>query len=236
MLEIKNISKSFGNKAVLENISFKIKKGQIAALLGENGAGKSTLLRILSGYFEADAGVVQFDDTALAENRCDFLQKIGYVQEISALYGDMRVYDFLRFAADLRQAKAVDSAKIIGEAIKALQLEQVLIQKNETLSKGFKKRVELAAVLAAKPEVMLLDEPTEGLDPNQKSIIRQIIKQYAKQHIVLISTHTLEDVEALANKVLLLHKGKLLFDGNLAAFKNHANNDLSASFRKITAD
>ena len=208
MLEIKNISKSFGNKLVLDDVSFRIKKKQVAALLGENGAGKSTLLRILSGYFEADKGSIKFDDVCIHENRRAFLQKIGYVQEISALYGDMRVYDFLHFAADLRQTEKTDTQKIIETVIKALQLEQVLTQKNETLSKGFKKRVELAAVLTAKPDIMLLDEPTEGLDPNQKIIIRQIIRQYAKQNIVLISTHTLEDVDALANKVLLLHKGK----------------------------
>ena len=236
MLKIENVSKSFGAKQALTEVSFKVKKGQVAALLGENGAGKSTLLRILSGFFEADSGEVWLDEVSINENRVDFLQKVGYVQEISALYGEMTVYDFLCFAAGIRQLEAETVAAKIKETVDLLQLKEVLMQKNETLSKGFKKRTELAAVLLAEPEVLLLDEPTEGLDPNQKATIRQIIKKYAKQHIVLISTHTLEDVEALANVVLLLHKGHLQYDGDLKTFKKNAKNDLLASFQRATAD
>ena len=236
MLKIENISKSFGEKQALADISFKVKKGEIAALLGENGAGKSTLLRILSGFFEADDGKVAVDDTDLSVNRVKFLQNVGYVQEISALYGDMSVYDFLCFVANLRGLAPSEIMNVVKESVELLQLNSVLNQKNETLSKGFKKRVELAAVLLAKPEILLLDEPTEGLDPNQKAVIRQIIKKYAKQHIVIISTHTLEDVEALASKVLLLHKGRLQYDGDLKTFKKNAKNDLLASFQKATSE
>ncbi len=236
MLNIENIFKSFGKKQALDDVSFKVKKGEIAALLGENGAGKSTLLRILSGFFEPDSGKVMIGDTDLSVNRVKFLQNIGYVQEISALYGDMTVYDFLCFAANLRGLERNKIIDAIKESVDLLQLRDVLSQKNETLSKGFKKRVELAAVLLAKPEILLLDEPTEGLDPNQKAVIRQIIKKYAKQHIVIISTHTLEDVEALANRVLLLHKGRLQFDGDLKTFKKNAKNDLLASFQKATSE
>lgn len=236
MLNIENISKSFGEKQALADISFKVKKGEIAALLGENGAGKSTLLRILSGFFEADDGKVAVDDTDLSVNRVKFLQNVGYVQEISALYGDMSVYDFLCFVANLRGLAPSEIMNVVKESVELLQLNSVLNQKNETLSKGFKKRVELAAVLLAKPEILLLDEPTEGLDPNQKAVIRQIIKKYAKQHIVIISTHTLEDVEALASKVLLLHKGRLQYDGDLKTFKKNAKNDLLASFQKATSE
>jgi ABC-2 type transport system ATP-binding protein len=158
------------------------------------------------------------------------------VQEISALYGDMSVYDFLCFVANLRGLAPSEIMNVVKESVELLQLNSVLNQKNETLSKGFKKRVELAAVLLAKPEILLLDEPTEGLDPNQKAVIRQIIKKYAKQHIVIISTHTLEDVEALASKVLLLHKGRLQYDGDLKTFKKNAKNDLLASFQKATSE
>lgn len=236
MLKVENITKFFGKKQALNAVSFTVKKGEIAALLGENGAGKSTLLRILSGFFEADTGTVSLGDLQLNQNRVGFLQNIGYVQEISALYAEMKVYDFLHFVADIRRLKQDETVTAVKEAVELLQLREVIDQKNETLSKGFKKRVELAAVLLAKPEILLLDEPTEGLDPNQKAVIRQIIKNYSKQHIVIISTHTLEDVEALADKVVLLHKGCLQFDGELKMFKKAAKNDLLASFQKITSE
>lgn len=234
MLEVKNISKSFGAKKALDNVNFSIKKGQIAALLGENGAGKSTLLRILSGFYEADNGSVTLDKIDLKTERETFLHKIGYVQEISALYGEMKVYEYLQFAANLRRLPAEEVLPQIKKAVAQLELQDVLWQKNETLSKGYKKRVELAAMLLSEPEVLILDEPTEGLDPNQKYTLRQTIKKYAQNRTVIISTHTLEDVEALATQVLLLHKGVLEMDSDLATFKKTADNDLLKSFRKMT--
>lgn len=234
MLKVTDISKSFGSKQALKNVNFSLKKNEIAALLGENGAGKSTLLRILSGYLQADSGSVQFDDNDISTQRIPYLQNIGYVQEISALYADMNVYEFLQLNADLRQLSAEKSESRIKEVIDLLEIKDVLLQKNETLSKGYKKRVELAAVLLAEPAVLLLDEPTEGLDPNQKQSLRQVIKQYSKNHAVIISTHTLEDVDALAAKVLLLHKGELQINATLKKFKQTAKNDLLASFRQIT--
>jgi ABC-2 type transport system ATP-binding protein len=234
MLEVKNICKSFGSKKALNNVGFTVKKGQIVALLGENGAGKSTLLRILSGFYAADCGEVILNGLNLDTNRLSVLQQIGYVQEISALYPEMKVYEFLCFVADIRQLPVETKISQIKTVIAALELTDVLNQKNETLSKGYKKRVELAAMLISEPAVLLLDEPTEGLDPNQKHALRQIIKQYAKTHMVIISTHTLEDVEALASRVLLLHKGNLEADSELKTFKKTADNDLLKSFRKIT--
>lgn len=236
MLKVKNIFKSFENKQILKDISFQVKSGKIVALLGENGAGKSTLLRILGGYFEADTGEVELDEVNLKNQRVSFLKNIGYVQEISALYNEMTVYDFLNFVAGIREVAPAETPERIRETVEMLQLKEVLTQRNETLSKGFKKRVELAAVLLSQPKVLLLDEPTEGLDPNQKATIRQIIKKYAKNHTIIISTHTLEDVEALASSVLLLHKGQLLFDCDLKTFKKSAGNDLLASFQKATSD
>ncbi|MBQ7633674.1 MAG: ABC transporter ATP-binding protein [Alphaproteobacteria bacterium] len=235
MLKVENISKFFGKKQVLCDVSLQIEQGQTVALLGENGAGKSTLLRIMSGFFEANSGKVTFDDIDIRLKRTEFLHNIGYVQEISALYGEMSVYDFLNFAADIRQINSETKRRRFIDIIKNLQLSEVLTQKTETLSKGFKKRTELAAVLLAEPKVLLLDEPTEGLDPNQKAVLRKIIKDYARQHIVVISTHTLEDVDTLADRVLLLHKGKMQFDGSLSSFKETADNDLSASFQKATS-
>ena len=138
--------------------------------------------------------------------------------------------------AGIRCLSAKEADERIKEVIRILDLREVLLQTTETLSKGFKKRTELAAVLISSPEVLLLDEPSEGLDPNQKNILRKIIKEYAKEHIVIISTHTLEDVEALASDVLLLHKGKLKINATLEEFKANADNNLLASFRKVTVD
>lgn len=236
MLKVENVSKFFSEKKVLDNVTFSLKSGTVIALLGENGAGKSTLLRIISGFFEPEEGRVVLDNTSLKENRLKFLQKVAYVQEISSLYGEMTVYEFLKFAAGVRGLREQEANLRIKEVVKLLDLQEVLLQTAETLSKGFKKRTELAAVLIGSPEVLLLDEPSEGLDPNQKNILRKIIKEYAKEHIVVISTHTLEDVEALGCDVLLLHKGKLKIAATLEEFKSAADNDLLASFRKVTID
>ena len=233
MLKVSNVFKFFGNKKALDNVSFKAEKGKIVALLGENGAGKSTLLRILSGFFEADAGEVCIDDINVNQ-REKYSDLVGYVQEVSALYGEMTVYEFLCFAANLRRIPESDVTKRIREVVKMLELSDVIEQKNETLSKGYKKRLELAAVLLAKPEVLLLDEPTEGLDPNQKDVLRKIIKQYSENNIIIISTHTLEDVEALASQVLLLHKGNLQANKTLKEFKKGADDNLLASFQRAT--
>ncbi|MCQ2735361.1 MAG: ABC transporter ATP-binding protein [Alphaproteobacteria bacterium] len=234
MLKVIDICKSFGEKQALENVSFAVKKGQVVALLGENGAGKSTLLRILSGFIEADCGAVEINDIKLSANRLEFLNHIGYVQEVSALYGEMNVFEYLKFVADIRQVAPEKQTERIRQVVDLLELKDVVAQKNDTLSKGYKKRTELAAVLLAEPDILLLDEPTEGLDPNQKFAIRKIIKEYAKGHAVILSTHVLEDVDAVADKVLLLHKGKLLIDAKLADFKKKTQNDLLESFRQIT--
>lgn len=236
MLKIQNVSKSFGSKKVLDDVCFEVKKGQTAALLGENGAGKSTLLRIISGFLEADIGSVKIDNLDIPEQREQFLQRIGYVKEITSLYDEMMVVEFLRFVADVRLLPAALKDEKIKEVIRQMDLQEVLFQRCSTLSKGFRKRVELAATLLAEPEVLLLDEPTEGLDPNQKHALRQIIKNYAKKHTVMVSTHTLEDVEILADKVLLLHKGVLEADMPLKDFKQLTKKSLLDSFRKVTED
>ena len=233
MLKVENISKSFSGKKVLDDISFNVRKGKIAALLGENGTGKSTLLRILSCFFKPDCGNVLLGNIS-AEQRESYLNSVGYVQEVSSLYGDMTAYEFLCLTADLRKLEKNKIQERIREVSEMLEIKDVLPQKNETLSKGYKKRLELAAVLLAEPEVLLLDEPTEGLDPNQKDALRKIIKEYAASHVIIISTHTLEDVEALASRVLLLHKGKLMADKTLTEFKKQAGDNLYSSFQQAT--
>lgn len=234
MLTVKNLFKKFGSIKAVDEISFDLKKGEIAVLLGENGAGKSTLLRIISGYLEPDAGEVEINGVNLRQDRMSFLRQISYVQEVSSLYTEMTVAEFLEFVANIREINSLDIAEKVKNVINILELNDVVVQNLETLSKGFKKRVELAAVLVAEPEVVLLDEPTEGLDPLQKETIRKIIKKYAKKHTILISTHALEDAEALNGRILLMRKGKMLANESFSEFKKAAKNDLLASFKKIT--
>ena len=236
MLEVKNINKYFDERKVLNNVNFSAKEGDVVALLGEDGAGKSTLLRILCGFLEASSGEVVWENLNIKFNRIEFLENVGYVQEISSMYGDFIVYNFLKFVANIRKINENDIEDKIREVVELLDLKNVIVQKIETLSKGFKKRVELAAVLLSSPKILLLDEPTEGLDPNQKHSIRSIIKNYAKNHIVIMSTHTMEDVEAIASRVLLLQSGELRIDEKISDFKKISGNSLLKSFRKITKD
>lgn len=236
MLIINNICKSFGKIKAVDEVSLKFDKNETAVLLGENGAGKSTLFKIISGFSEPDSGEVLFENENIKNIRTKYLQNIGYVPEISALYAEMTTLEFLQFSADLKKMNAEQKIKNIEKMLNLLELQNVAFQPLGTLSKGFKKRAELAAAMLSEPKILLLDEPTEGLDPVQKESMRQIIKDYAKNNLVIISTHALEDVDALAQRVLLLHKGKMAADTKFSKFKKTAPESLLASFKKITGE
>ncbi len=236
MLVIKNVCKYFGKIKAVDGVSLSLKKNETVVMLGENGAGKSTLFRLISGYLEADSGSIKADETDINSGRVAYLNKIGYVPEISALYGEMSTVEFLLFTAELKKIPNETISPRLQNVIQKLDLKSVEFQRLDTLSKGFRKRVELAAALMTEPEILLLDEPTEGLDPLQKESIRKIIKNYAKNHLVIISTHALEDVEAMAQRVLLMHKGRLAADTGIAKFKKSAPESLLASFKKITGE
>lgn len=237
MIVAKNLSKNFGSFRALDNINFCISRGETVALLGPNGAGKTTLLRLLTGYYLPDGGEVTVSGYDIGRERIKALKNIGYVPENSPLYGDMTVFDFLRFNAGLHNLTPSEFADRAAEMIAALCLENVISRKIETLSKGFKHRTGLAGSLLHRPKILLLDEPTEGLDPNQKFEFRRFIKDYGKKNIVLISTHIMEEVEALADRVILLNNGKLVRDTSPDELKKIApDNDLQTAFRTITTD
>lgn len=236
MLIIDNICKYFGKIKAVDAVSLKFDKNEAVVLLGENGAGKSTLFKIISGFSEPDSGELLFENENIKNGRMKYLQNIGYVPEISALYGEMTTLEFLEFSADLKRMSAEQKSEKIEKMLNLLELRNVAFQSLGTLSKGYKKRAELAAAMLSEPKILLLDEPTEGLDPVQKESMRQIIKNYAKNNLVIISTHALEDVDALAQRVLLMHKGKMVADTKFAKFKKTAPESLLASFKKITGE
>lgn len=236
MLIIDNICKYFGKIKAVDAVSLKFDKNEAVVLLGENGAGKSTLFKIVSGFSEPDSGELLFENENIKNDRMKYLQNIGYVPEISALYGEMTTLEFLEFSADLKRMSAEQKSEKIEKMLNLLELRNVAFQSLGTLSKGYKKRAELAAAMLSEPKILLLDEPTEGLDPVQKESMRQIIKNYAKNNLVIISTHALEDVDTLAQRVLLMHKGKMVADTKFAKFKKTAPESLLASFKKITGE
>ena len=239
MITVKKIHKSFGAKKVLDNINFSIKKGEIIALLGPNGAGKTTLMRIMTGYLSSsgeDGEVLVFGHNINTE-REKVLRNIGYVPENGPLYSEMSVYEFLKFAANIRGIKGKEFEDNFKDAVKKMSLEDVVNQKIETLSKGFKRRVGVASCIIHKPNVLILDEPTEGLDPNQKIEAREFIKSYGKKGIVIISTHMLEDVEAVATRVILLNEGKVVIDTTPKELKRvSARGDIAEAFHKLTKE
>lgn len=235
MITVKNLCKDFNNIKALNNINFTVRRGEIVALLGPNGAGKSTLMRLLSGYIDPTAGEIEIFKQKYDSNRRQILSELGYVPESAPLYGEMTVFEFLKFMAAARDLSSAETGKRIAELTRQFELDNVLTQKCETLSKGFKRRVAVAGTLTSSPRILILDEPTEGLDPNQKFVLRQFLKDYACKNIVIISTHIMEEVTALASRVLLLNRGKLVKDTTAALLSELSpDNSLETAFRRIT--
>ena len=235
MLIVRNLSKSFGPVCAVTNVNFCLKKGEVVALLGPNGAGKTTLMRLMTGFYEPDCGAVELNGYDVNSKRLEALSRVAYVPESGALYPEMTVYEYLRFMAGLRRISHQDFVDNLVSLSKQLELDEVINRKCETLSKGYKRRVGIAGALLHRPKILILDEPTEGLDPNQKFSIRSFIKQYGERNIVIISTHIMEEVEAMANRVILLHRGKLIRDTTPQELKKITpDNDIEAAFRAIT--
>lgn len=237
MIVAKSLSKNFGQLKALNNLNFCLNKGDVVALLGPNGAGKTTLLRLLTGYLTPSEGDVEIFGCNPAAKRVDALLKVGYVPENAPLYPEMTVFEFIKYSADLRGLSKEKFIPNLKETIAQMHLEGVINQKIETLSKGFKHRVAIAAALIHQPRILILDEPTEGLDPNQKFEIHKFISEYGKRNIIIISTHILEEVEAVANRVILLNKGKLVRDTTPQELKlSGSDYDIASAFRAITGE
>ena len=228
LIKVKNISKSFGSFLAVNDISFSLSKGEVLGFLGPNGAGKTTTMRILTGFLKPDTGSVQIKDVDIFNEAKKAREYLGYVPEGSPLYNEMTTIDFLSFICKVRQVNRVTE---LPKIIELLDLNDVLLQKIDTLSKGFKRRVGLAQALIHDPEVLILDEPTDGLDPNQKNEVRKLIKKLGKEKAIIISTHILEEVNILCNRTMILSNGKLLIDdkpSNVLKRSKNYNNTLVA--------
>lgn len=235
MIEVKDLVKNFGNLRVLKGVSFSAQEGELITLLGPNGAGKTTLMRILCGYMLPDTGVVQIDEMNFFSQRNQILRRIGYMPENTPLYSEMTVAEYLFFVGKVFAMPQKAFKPALAEVVDGLELTPVLNQKIQTLSKGYRRRAGIASVMLHRPKYVILDEPTEGLDPNQKIAVRRFLKKYADQNMVLISTHLLEEAEALDGRVSVLSEGKLCYDGNVEGMRSFsADGTLSDAFYKLT--
>jgi ABC-2 type transport system ATP-binding protein len=212
-IQVKNLLKTFGAQRAVNNISFAIAPGEIVGFLGPNGAGKSTTMKMITGYLQPDAGDISVSGIDVRKTPLEAKRKIGYLPESNALYYDMYVREYLQFIADVHQVKAKKTA--IQAAVETVGLAPESSKRIGQLSKGYKQRVGLAAALLHQPEVLILDEPTSGLDPNQIVEIRQVIKEQGKNKLVLFSSHILQEVEAICDRVIIINKGTIVADDAL---------------------
>lgn len=212
MIEAKSLSKSYGVLKAVDDLSFTVAAGQVLGFLGPNGAGKSTTMKMLTGFLTPTSGTALINGIDVVENSVAARKNIGYLPEGAPSYGEMTVQQFLTFVARARLINKNDVPSSVDKAIVKLNLSEVRHQPIETLSKGFKRRVGLAQAIIHDPQILILDEPTDGLDPNQKREVRHLIRDMAKDKIIIISTHILEEVEAVCNRVMIIAHGKLLAD------------------------
>ena len=212
LIEVDKLTKSFGPFIAVDNISFSLKRGEVLGFLGPNGAGKTTTMRMITGFLSPTKGSIKVCDNDVAKYPLEIKEKIGYVPEGAPLYGEMTVLNFLKFIADVRKIPKSKIDDAIDNAIKKLGLELVLFQQLETLSKGYKRRVGLSQAILHDPDVLILDEPTDGLDPNQKHEVRKLIKEMASTKAIIISTHILEEVDAVCTRAMIIAKGRMIID------------------------
>jgi ABC-2 type transport system ATP-binding protein len=216
LLAIEGLAKRFGPITAVDGVSFTVARGEVLGFLGPNGAGKSTTMRMITGYLPPDAGRVEVCGIDLAKDPIEVRKRIGYLPEGAPAYGDMTPAALLDFVATLRRYSAGEKRERLQRVIERLALQSVLLQPIETLSKGFKRRVGLAVALLHDPEVLILDEPTDGLDPNQKHHVRTLLAEMAKDKAIIISTHILEEVDALCTRAIVIAKGRIVADAKPA--------------------
>ncbi|AQQ08262.1 putative ABC transporter ATP-binding protein YbhF [Sedimentisphaera cyanobacteriorum] len=234
MIKVEELRRTFGPIVAVDSISFEVEKGEVLGFLGPNGAGKSTAMKMITCFLEPDSGTASVCGCDIIKSPVEARKKMGYLAESAPAYNEMTVSGFLNFICDAREIKGRSRQDAVERVVNMCSIEEVYHQTIETLSKGYKRRVGLAQALIHDPEVLILDEPTDGLDPNQKHEVRELINSMAKEKATIISTHILEEVEAVCSRTIIIDKGKILVDSTPDGLKQEHNCGLDEVFRKIT--
>ena len=227
MIEVKNITKKYGSTLAVQNISFKIEEGEIVGLLGPNGAGKSTTMNIITGFIEPTEGEVFIDGIDMLKKPKKAKREIGYMPEGVPLYSDLTVKEFVTYMAGIKKVDKKDMKEMVNNIIEETGLKDVQNKLTRNLSRGYKQRVSMAGALVGKPKVLILDEPTVGLDPKQITEIRALIKKLGKDHTVILSSHILSEVSQICDKVIIINKGKLIAIDTPENLENKVESDNS---------
>jgi ABC-2 type transport system ATP-binding protein len=240
MIEIRGLSKHFGPLKAVDNISFSVGRGEVLGFLGPNGAGKSTTMKMIAGFVTPTDGKISVCGHDVASEPVAAKSRIGYLAEGAPAYGDMTPRSFFDFVGEIRGFSRAERDRRIAEVVRRVHLESVVHQPIETLSKGFKRRVGLAQAILHDPDVLILDEPNDGLDPNQKHEVRALIREMAPEKAIVLSTHILGEVEAVCTRAIIIDKGRVVFDGTPTELEARApssveKNRLDWIFRSLTS-
>jgi ABC-2 type transport system ATP-binding protein len=222
LLTLNNVSKRFDGVTAVDGASFQVDRGEVVGFLGPNGAGKSTTMRLITQFYEPDTGDVLFDGFPLAERSRDAKRRIGYLPENNPLYGEMLVSEYLEFVARLRDLRGPEGGRALDETVVRTGIGNVFYRPIGELSKGYRQRVGLAQAILHRPDLLVLDEPTEGLDPNQRVEIRRLISELGRERTVILSTHVLPEVQHTCSRLLVIHRGRIVADGSVDALAAHA--------------
>ena len=236
-IEVKGLDRYFGPIHAVRNISFTVTRGEVLGFLGPNGAGKSTTMKMITGFLEPSQGSIVVNGHNVVEQPLAVKAAIGYLPEGAPSYGEMTVRHFLDFIAEIRGYSGAEKQDRVSKVISQINLGTVVDQTIDTLSKGFKRRVGVAQSILHDPGILIMDEPTDGLDPNQKHEVRNLIKEMSRDKAIIISTHILEEVDAVCTRAIIIAEGRILFDGTPAELRARSNdNDIDHAFRQITTE
>ncbi len=234
MIEAIGLSKFYGPFAAVRDVTFSVGEGELVAFLGPNGAGKSTTMKMLTGYIAASEGEARIAGHNMMEDRIEGSRHLGYLPENGPLYLEMTPYAMLDFFAEARGMTSAKKKERIEAVVEICGLSSVLHKPINKLSKGFKQRVGMSQALLHEPDVLILDEPTAGLDPNQIRGVRKTMRRLSETKTILLSTHILQEVEAMADRVIMIHEGRLVYDGDAASLRDHGGGDLDDAFHALT--
>jgi len=236
MIKVDQLCKRFGSIVAVDHMSFEVGRGEVLGFLGPNGAGKSTTMKILTCFVRADSGTAVLDGCDIATDPVGVRRRVGYVPENAPIYDEMTVGSFLQFVCDARGIRGSKAKDAIDRVVALCNIGSVFHLVVVSLSKGFKRRVGLAQAFLHDPDILILDEPTDGLDPNQKHDVRELIRIMGKEKCIVVSTHILEEVDAVCTRAIIIARGKILADGKPDELRQRGDGKLDNYFRKITRD